>query len=128
MYSPLRSELPGSLATVASQGAHTVRSLATTALHLLPATGRDVSTLELGEGAVAFTHGRAVAAYRDANGALTMVDPRCTHLGCTVTFNDAALSWVCPCHGSRFSIDGSVLEGPATAPLTLVEPRGHSSE
>ncbi|MBW3639709.1 MAG: Rieske 2Fe-2S domain-containing protein, partial [Actinobacteria bacterium] len=62
------------------------------------------------------------AAYRDEAGALHAVSARCTHLGCTVRFNDAEKSWDCPCHGSRFGVDGSVLAGPAVAPLEDVQP------
>jgi nitrite reductase/ring-hydroxylating ferredoxin subunit len=58
--------------------------------------------------------------YRDAGGGLHAVSLRCTHLGCLLRFNSAETSWDCPCHGSRFDVDGGVLEGPAVSPL---EPR-----
>ncbi|MFC3895145.1 FAD-dependent oxidoreductase [Lentzea rhizosphaerae] len=61
--------------------------------------------------------------YRDADGQLHAVSLRCTHLGCLVRFNAAERSWDCPCHGSRFDIDGEVLEGPATKPLPKRDPR-----
>lgn len=57
------------------------------------------------------------AAYRDDGGTLHVVSARCTHLGCTVRWNDAERSWDCPCHGSRFSCDGDVLHGPAVHAL-----------
>ena len=55
--------------------------------------------------------------FRAEDGALHAVSLRCTHLGCLVRFNAAERSWDCPCHGSRFDVDGTVLEGPATRPL-----------
>jgi Rieske Fe-S protein len=55
--------------------------------------------------------------YRDESGVLHAVSLRCTHLGCLLRFNSAERSWDCPCHGSRFDVDGQVLEGPATEPL-----------
>jgi glycine/D-amino acid oxidase-like deaminating enzyme/nitrite reductase/ring-hydroxylating ferredoxin subunit len=55
--------------------------------------------------------------YRDDDGRLHAVSLRCTHMGCLVRFNAAERSWDCPCHGSRFAVDGSVLEGPAVQPL-----------
>jgi glycine/D-amino acid oxidase-like deaminating enzyme/nitrite reductase/ring-hydroxylating ferredoxin subunit len=55
--------------------------------------------------------------YRDEQGGVHAVSLRCTHLGCLLRFNAAERSWDCPCHGSRFDVDGEVLEGPATRPL-----------
>lgn len=73
-----------------------------------------------GEGRVVSHHGRQVAVSRDDDGTLHRVSARCTHLYCIVNWNDAERSWDCPCHGSRFAQDGSVLQGPAVNPL---EPR-----
>jgi glycine/D-amino acid oxidase-like deaminating enzyme/nitrite reductase/ring-hydroxylating ferredoxin subunit len=61
--------------------------------------------------------GQRCAVYRDNSGDLHAVSATCTHLGCTVAFNDAEKTWDCPCHGSRFAPDGTVLHGPATHPL-----------
>jgi glycine/D-amino acid oxidase-like deaminating enzyme/nitrite reductase/ring-hydroxylating ferredoxin subunit len=61
--------------------------------------------------------------YRDEAGGLHAVSLRCTHLGCLLRFNGAETSWDCPCHGSRFDVDGAVLEGPAVTPLPRKEIR-----
>ncbi|MCP2323213.1 glycine/D-amino acid oxidase-like deaminating enzyme/nitrite reductase/ring-hydroxylating ferredoxin subunit [Hamadaea flava] len=73
-----------------------------------------------GQGAVLRVHGQRCAVYRDDDGAMHAVSATCTHLGCTVGFNDVERTWDCPCHGSRFDVDGAVLHGPANQPL---EPR-----
>ena len=51
--------------------------------------------------------GRPVAVHREDDGGLRAVRGTCTHLGCLVQYNDAERSWDCPCHGSRFSVDGA---------------------
>ncbi|MFD4631040.1 FAD-dependent oxidoreductase [Streptomyces sp. NPDC058284] len=79
-----------------------------------------VDEIPTGSGAVVRVEGRRCAVHRDESGALHAVSARCTHLGCLVAFNEAETTWECPCHGSRFATDGSVLQGPATRPL---EPR-----
>jgi glycine/D-amino acid oxidase-like deaminating enzyme/nitrite reductase/ring-hydroxylating ferredoxin subunit len=61
--------------------------------------------------------GKRLAVYRDRQGALHAVSAVCTHMGCLVKFNEAERSWDCPCHGSRFGVDGQVLDGPAITPL-----------
>lgn len=57
------------------------------------------------------------AVSRDREGVYREVSARCTHLGCIVAWNKAEQTWDCPCHGSRFDPDGSVVQGPAVAPL-----------
>jgi len=78
---------------------------------------RTADDLAPGEGAIVHHQGSKTAAYRAADGTLHAVSPTCTHMGCELQFNDAERSWDCPCHASRFSVDGAVLEGPATEPL-----------
>lgn len=70
-----------------------------------------------GEGGMVSVDGATVGAYRDPDGGLHSVSLTCTHMGCTVRWNQAEASWDCPCHGSRFGPDGSVLAGPAVRPL-----------
>jgi nitrite reductase/ring-hydroxylating ferredoxin subunit len=77
----------------------------------------DLDDLQPNESIVATVDGKAVAAFRDEAGTVHTVSAVCTHLGCLVQFNSAERSWDCPCHGSRFSLDGTVLEGPATQDL-----------
>jgi glycine/D-amino acid oxidase-like deaminating enzyme/nitrite reductase/ring-hydroxylating ferredoxin subunit len=77
-----------------------------------------LDTLGPGEGGVVRTPaGAKVAAYRDDDGNVHAVSPVCTHLGCLVGFNAGEKTWDCPCHGSRFTVDGEVIEGPATTDL-----------
>ena len=70
-----------------------------------------------GEAKAVQDHHGKTGVYRDDAGNLHAVSLRCTHLGCLLRFNQAEVSWDCPCHGSRFDVDGNVLEGPATRPL-----------
>ncbi|MBA4016899.1 MAG: FAD-dependent oxidoreductase [Pirellula sp.] len=65
--------------------------------------------------------GEHVACARDDEGTLHQVSAVCTHMGCLVRFNDAEHTWDCPCHGSRFHLDGKVLAGPAETPLEPVK-------
>jgi Rieske Fe-S protein len=74
-------------------------------------------SLRPGEGGIARHGGARAACYRDDEGKLHAVSMTCTHLACQVAFNTAERTWDCPCHGSRFDIDGRVLEGPAVRDL-----------
>ncbi|WP_068689370.1 FAD-dependent oxidoreductase [Thermobifida halotolerans] len=80
-----------------------------------------VEEIPPGSGAVVRVNGQRCAVYRDGSGTAHAVSARCTHLGCIVAFNAAEEAWECPCHGSRFGLDGEVLHGPATHPLDRVD-------
>jgi glycine/D-amino acid oxidase-like deaminating enzyme/nitrite reductase/ring-hydroxylating ferredoxin subunit len=76
-----------------------------------------LSSLAPGDSAIVAVEGESVAAFRAPDGELFAVSPVCTHMGCKVHWNSVETSWDCPCHGSRFRPDGTVIEGPALKPL-----------
>ena len=70
-------------------------------------------SLKKGEGVVIRHNGTKLGIYRDLDDKLTCISAVCSHLGCVVEFNSTEKTWDCPCHGSRFDINGKVIEGPA---------------
>jgi glycine/D-amino acid oxidase-like deaminating enzyme/nitrite reductase/ring-hydroxylating ferredoxin subunit len=78
---------------------------------------RSEADIRPGEGGVIVKDGEKVAMFRDETGGYHRLSAKCTHKGCTVTWNNADRTWDCPCHGSMFAADGSVLHGPARLPL-----------
>lgn len=80
--------------------------------------GVTLQDLAEGEGKVLKLKGQGkVAAYKDDDGTVHAVSAVCTHLSCIVDFNNAERTWDCPCHGSRFGVDGKVIQGPAVEDL-----------
>ena len=73
--------------------------------------------LEKGEGKAVELEGDKYGAYKDQQGITHIVDITCTHLGCELKWNAAEKSWDCPCHGSRFTYEGDIIEGPAVKKL-----------
>ncbi|HWI22152.1 MAG TPA: FAD-dependent oxidoreductase [Baekduia sp.] len=99
-----------------------VKAQATVGAHLIgdrlaPAEAASADEVPRGEARTVREGIAKVGVHRDDDGELHTVSLRCTHLGCLVHWNAAERSWDCPCHGSRFDIDGAVLAGPAVAPL-----------
>lgn len=64
---------------------------------------------------------------KDASGAVSVFAVNCSHLGCSVAWTPADKLFECPCHGSRFDIDGTVAHGPAIYPLSHLEWKQGSS-
>ena len=73
----------------------------------------ELKEIKPGEGKTVKIDGEHLAAFRDEMGEIHLVSGTCTHMGCVVSWNSIEKSWDCPCHGSRFSVEGEVLEGPA---------------
>ena len=105
------------LGSVPNQLAHAVP----TDILIVKTVDRALSDIAPGHGAVVTAGGRRLAVYRDDEGGLHAVSPRCTHMGCTVDWNDADRTWDCPCHGSRYGTDGAVIKGPADKELAAAE-------
>jgi glycine/D-amino acid oxidase-like deaminating enzyme/nitrite reductase/ring-hydroxylating ferredoxin subunit len=78
---------------------------------------KSVEEIGPGQATIVSVNGSDHAVSRDSSGHLHAVSPTCTHMGCTVAWNEAESTWDCPCHGSRFAVDGRVLHGPALHPL-----------
>lgn len=81
--------------------------------HLFYGEVDEVKEIKPGEGKTVKIEGEKIAAYRDSNGKLHLVSAICPHLNCVVHFNNTEKTWDCPCHGSRFTISGEFIEGPA---------------
>lgn len=56
----------------------------------------------------------AVNAAESIAGLITPTAPRCPHMGCALKYNRQEHSWDCPCHGSRFTEEGELIDNPAT--------------
>ena len=80
----------------------------------------ELADLAPGEARVIKYEDHSIALYKDEAGNLHAVNPACTHIKCTVSWNASEKSWDCPCHGSRFSFDGKVLTGPARKDLAII--------
>jgi len=74
-----------------------------------------------GEAKVTKYDGEKLALYKDEHGELHAISPICTHMKCSVAWNNAEQSWDCPCHGARYSFEGHVLTGPADHDLEKIE-------
>ncbi|MEK5025499.1 FAD-dependent oxidoreductase [Paenibacillus sp. FSL M7-1046] len=118
LYDPSRFKANPSIKNFIVQNTNVAKELVAGKVEIVHKKTRD---LEPDEGAVVFHDGKRVGAYRDTDGKLHLVDRTCTHMGCECEWNDGERSWDCPCHGSRYSYEGAVLEGPATVPLTKLE-------
>ena len=77
--------------------------------------------IQPGEAKTIELEGDKFGAYRDPAGSLHIVSTVCPHMGCIVHWNKGEKTWDCPCHGSRFTYTGKVIEGPAFHDLAKMQ-------
>ncbi|MGI8615385.1 MAG: FAD-dependent oxidoreductase [Actinomycetota bacterium] len=118
LFAPSRHHVRGGVATFATENIKAVAGhLIGDRLRSLPSDPRNLGPDEAG---IFRVSGERVAAYRDTEGKLCAVSAVCTHVRCVVAWNPAERTWDCPCHGSRFAVQGDVISGPATKSLKAI--------
>jgi Rieske Fe-S protein len=119
VYDPARKPIKAS-GTYVSENLTVLKNFAE---YVAPGELNSLDDLMPGCGAIIRDGMKKIAAYRGENGALTLRSAVCTHVGCHLHWNSLEHSWECPCHGSHFAVDGSILNGPAIEPLAEVDAR-----
>ena len=66
-------------------------------------------------------NGKSLAIYKDENGFKHTIHNKCPHFGCSLIFNEEEKTWDCPCHSSRFDIDGKCIKGPSNYDISYKE-------
>jgi glycine/D-amino acid oxidase-like deaminating enzyme/nitrite reductase/ring-hydroxylating ferredoxin subunit len=115
LFTPSRKKLKGSAWDYVKENADYPYYLVKT--RLAAPEGKSLAAIAPGEGKILKLNGKKMAVYRDPSGTVEKRSAICTHMGCIVRWNSAESTWDCPCHGSRFRTDGSVISGPAETPL-----------
>lgn len=110
LYSPQRLNIKAGIKDLLRDVGISVCSLSKGMFHYPIRKGDKIIN---GQGGIANVNGKRQACYRDYEGNLHTISARCTHMGCELTWNPDEKSFDCPCHGSRFGIDGNMIDNPA---------------
>ncbi|RQD75476.1 MAG: FAD-dependent oxidoreductase [Candidatus Syntrophonatronum acetioxidans] len=119
VYDPSRFESDPMIKNLATTNINVANHLIGDKLKPIP-KDMDISP---GEGKVIEHDGKKVGIYKDKKDKIHAVVAVCTHMGCNLAWNAAELSWDCPCHGSRFTYEGDIIEGPALKSLRTDDSR-----
>ncbi len=80
-----------------------------------------ISEIPAGSGAIMDLGSGKQAVYKDIDGRIYWFSALCPHLKCVVNWNKLEKTWDCPCHGSRFSAKGKIINGPALSDLKSIK-------
>jgi nitrite reductase/ring-hydroxylating ferredoxin subunit len=117
LFNPNRLKPVAGFSQFVTHTADTVKNLIS---RIFPGESMELSGLKTGEGKIISHDKEKIAVYKSETGKIFAVDPVCTHLKCEIRWNGAEKSWDCPCHGSRFDINGQVITGPADIALEKI--------
>lgn len=110
IFSPDRYVPIAAVPELLKDGGQAVKGLTKQLFHI---PGKTLEELPRSHGGVVDVEGEKLGVYKNAQGECFTIHTRCPHLGCELTYNPDETSWDCPCHGSRFSHTGDLLDGPA---------------
>lgn len=84
-------------------------------------SNENISSINREDAKIIEIDGKKVGIYKDKDGELYGINPVCSHLGCELQYNKEEKTWDCPCHGSRFDINGNSLYSPSVKDLDKIE-------
>jgi len=118
VFSPARVKPVAGFKNFATHNLHVMKSLVSQLFSRESLDG--FADLAHDDARVISIDGKHVGVYKDERGGLHAVHAACTHMHCTVSWNGTEKSWDCPCHGARYAVDGTVLNGPADRDLEYI--------
>lgn len=117
VFSPERFNLSASIEHLITNTFETIKGFSA---HLKPSF-KGTEFLENDQADEIIYNGKKVGAYKDCSGRIYIVSLTCPHLKCKLSFNKATKSWDCPCHGSRYSYKGNLIDNPAQKESILIK-------
>jgi glycine/D-amino acid oxidase-like deaminating enzyme/nitrite reductase/ring-hydroxylating ferredoxin subunit len=116
IYQPSRVSLKATGDFLKEVGNMTVQYLD----YLTPGDIKTIHELAPGNGAIVNLGAKKAAVYRDEQNVMHTFSAICPHLGCIVRWNGSEKTFDCPCHGSRFTCEGKVVNGPSPGDLKRI--------
>lgn len=123
IYAPNRNNFFASIIQTSENVAVDVSGWAS---NLVSLDSKKITRIKINQGAIVKINGKRVGLYKDKNNKTHCINATCTHFGCGLKWNKDETSFDCPCHGSRFDINGKILNNPAIKPADKLNNKSNS--
>lgn len=114
VFSPMRGVGKAGLPNLLTESGHAVKGLWK---GIFGKARERLEEIPKGQGGIVELDGKVLGVYKGEDGASYILKLRCPHLGCRLEWNREEKTWDCPCHGSRFRGDGTLIDNPAQADM-----------